>query len=94
MGKLKTQPKYSPEVRERAVRMAFDHAWGHPSQWASVSSIAAKIGYSAATLHAWVRQARCCRRVLDHPDKAATEERRVPFDRRAASLEQPLSQRA
>jgi len=52
----KTQPKYSPEVRDRAVRMVFDQTREHPSQWAAISSIAAKIGCSAATLHGWVRQ--------------------------------------
>ena len=52
----KTQPQYSPEVRERAVRMVFDQTREHPSQWAAISSIAAKIGCSAATLHSWVRQ--------------------------------------
>jgi transposase len=56
MNKPKTQPKYSPEVRDRAVRMVFDHAREHPSQWAAIASIATKIGCSAATLHAWVRQ--------------------------------------
>ena len=57
MDKPKTQPKkYSPEVRERAVRLVFDQVREHPSQWAAISAIAAKIGCSAATLHAWVRQ--------------------------------------
>ena len=35
--------KYSPELRERAVRMVFDHAGGHPSQWAAIRSVAEKI---------------------------------------------------
>ena len=56
MDKPKTRPQYSLEVRDRAVRMVFDHAREHPSQWAAISSIASKIGCSAATLHAWVRQ--------------------------------------
>jgi len=48
--------KYSPEVRERAVRMVQEHRSEYPSQWATVESIAAKIGCSANTLHEWVRK--------------------------------------
>jgi transposase len=48
--------KYSPEVRERAVRMVQEHRNEYPSQWATVESIAAKIGCSANTLHEWVRK--------------------------------------
>ena len=50
-------PKYSPEVRERAVRMVFEHEGDHASQWAAIGSIAAKIGCTAETLRGWVRQA-------------------------------------
>lgn len=39
--------RYSPEVRERAVRMVFEHEAEHDSQWAAIRSIAAKIGCSA-----------------------------------------------
>ena len=49
--------RFSPEVRERAVRMVFEHAQNHPSQWAAIVSIAEKIGCSAETLRHWVRQA-------------------------------------
>jgi transposase-like protein len=49
--------KYSPEVRERAVRLVFEHQGQYPSQWAALESIAAKIGCTAETLRKWVRQA-------------------------------------
>ena len=49
--------KFSTEVRERAVRMVFEHRDEHTSQWAAIVSIAAKIGCTAQTLSNWVRQA-------------------------------------
>ncbi len=49
--------RYSPEVRERAVRMVFDQEPQHDSQWAAIRSIAGKIGCSSETLRNWVRQA-------------------------------------
>ena len=49
--------RYSPEVRERAVRLVFEHHGEHDSQWAAIGSIAGKIGCTAETLRKWVRQA-------------------------------------
>ena len=48
--------RYSPEVRERAVRLVFEHQGEHGSQWATITAIAAKIGCSAEALRNWVRQ--------------------------------------
>ena len=53
----KTTNKFSPEVRTRAVRMVLDHAGEHPSRWAAVTSIAAKIGCTPQTLNEWIKKA-------------------------------------
>ena len=53
----KRQNRYSPEVRERAVRMVLEHQGEYDSQWAAIVSIAEKIGCSAETLRHWVRRA-------------------------------------
>ena len=57
MENHKTSPKFSPEVRERAVRMVLEHRCDHPSQWAAIVSIAAKIGCTAQTLNEWMKKA-------------------------------------
>ena len=49
--------KHSPEVRERAVRMVFDHTAEHPSQWAAIRSVGEKLGIQTESLRRWVRQA-------------------------------------
>ncbi len=48
--------RFSQEIRERAVRMVFDHKDQYASEWEAMSSIAGKIGCSAETLRKWVRQ--------------------------------------
>ena len=49
--------KYSPEVRERSVRMIQEHRGEYPSLWAAVESIALKIGCAPQTLLEWVKRA-------------------------------------
>ncbi len=53
---MKKSPKFSPEVRERAVRMVQEHRGEYPSLWATVESIAPKIGCVPQTLLDWVKQ--------------------------------------
>jgi transposase len=80
--------KFSPEVRQRAVRMVLEHRGEHASEWASIGSIAGKIGCTAETLRSWVRQAQrdaSCRsgrvasvrqacRARQHHDRAAARQ--------------------
>ncbi len=53
---MNTSKRYSPEVRERAVRLVRETEQEHSSQWAAIQSIAAKIGCTHETLRRWVRQ--------------------------------------
>jgi transposase len=48
--------RYSQEVRERAVRMVFEHRGEYASEWEAICSIAEKIGCSSETLRKWVRR--------------------------------------
>lgn len=56
MSKVTKIRTYSPEVRSRAVRMVLEHEREHPSRWATICSVAAKIGCTAQTLSEWVKK--------------------------------------
>ena len=79
----KTSNRFSPEVRQRAVRMVLDHGGDHASQWAAIGSIAAKIGCTAETLRKWVRQAE---RDQGQRPGGTTEEREVRELRQANEI--------
>ncbi|MFC4930747.1 IS3 family transposase [Massilia sp. GCM10023247] len=72
---MKKQPKYSPEVIERAVRMVSEAGSQYESQWAAITSIAAKIGCTPETLRRWVRQQE--RDTGQRPVPTTAEEARV-----------------
>ena len=50
---MKKQPSYSPEVRERAVRLVLTSEQGHSWRWAATQSVAGKIGCTPETLRRW-----------------------------------------
>ena len=58
MSEKKRRPgRYPDEVRERAVRMVFDHQHEYPSQWKAIESISKKLSINHETLRIWVRRA-------------------------------------
>jgi transposase len=63
------------EVRERAVKMVFEHRGESSSQWAAITSIASKMGMTAETLRSWVRQAEIS--VGERPGTGSAEAERV-----------------
>ncbi len=85
------RPPYPPEVRERAVRMVFDHQDEYPSQWKAIESISAKLSINHETLRQWVRRAETDagqRRGLSSDDRTRMKEleREVKELRRANEI--------
>src|ERR671935_877837 len=66
------RPRYPQEMRERAIRLVREHRGEHPSEWATITSIAGKRGIDPETLRLWLR-----RDEVDHHQRAGltTDER-------------------
>ncbi|PRY91731.1 hypothetical protein CLV74_103320 [Donghicola tyrosinivorans] len=69
----KTTNKYSPEVRERSVRLVLDNQGQQSSRWQAIMSISVKIGCSAHTLNEWVKKAERHRTVINIFAQAANQ---------------------
>ena len=69
------QSRYSPEVRERAVRLVREQLPEHSSQWAAIGSVTEKLGCKHETLRRWVRQAE--RDAGEHPGLTTDERHRL-----------------
>jgi len=54
---MNKQARYPQEMRERAVRMVFEHQDEYDSEWAAITSVATKLGMTPETLRKWVRRA-------------------------------------
>ena len=74
MGKQK-QGRFSPEVRDRAIRLVREQTPQHASQWAAITAIAPKLGCTKETLRRWVREAE--REAGERPGPTRAEEDRV-----------------
>ena len=71
LGVMSKARRYSPEVRERAVRLVLEAAPNHTSQWAAIRSIAEKIGCTPQTLANWIRKSE------RRPDQSRDERARL-----------------
>ena len=74
-SKKKTSKPYSPEFRERAVRLAMEHRDGYQSEAAALTAIAGNLGCSPDSLRVWVRQAQ--RDGGERPGQTTAEKTRI-----------------
>ena len=81
----KTTSKFSPEVRERAVRMVDEHRADYASEWAAMTSIAGKIGCTAEILCRWCRED-ASRRVGPAAQTASDKDRLKLLEREVKEL--------
>jgi transposase len=72
---MERRGRYPAEIRERGVRLVFEEQGSHASQWATITSIAGKLGCTAETLRKWVRQAE--RDVGERPGLTSSERERL-----------------
>lgn len=83
----KTKNNFSPEVRERAVRMLHEHQGEYASQWAAIQSISAKIGCTPETLRRWLRETEKVSEGQEEPT-TAERERLKSLEREVRELRQ------
>jgi transposase len=73
MTTSKRQQRFSPEVRERAIRLVREQTPQHRSQWAAIAALAPKLGCTSETLRRWVREAEREAGERPGPTRADTE---------------------
>jgi transposase-like protein len=70
-----TRNKFSPEFRDRALRMVEEHRGDYPLEWAAMSSIAAKVGCTTETLRRWCREEASPKTILARETSGAGRQR-------------------
>lgn len=83
---MNSPKRYSPEVRERAVRLVIEQQGEYPSRWAAICSIASKIGCTPETLRAWCKRAE--RSQESRPEGLSDRERLKQLERENRELKQ------